>query len=115
MKRSYLLLVVLLGCTFAFAGDSVEELRAQAHKVRPDEAVKLLKKAIKQDDKCIGCWVDIIEPYRKLGAYKDAANAGQKIVDLATDDQARARGHFEIGWSYMLEGDAQKKANKYPD
>jgi len=115
MKRSYFLLVALFACTLAFAGDSVEDLRAQAHKVRPEEAVKLLKKAIKQDDKCIGCWVDIVEPYRKLGAYKDAANAGQKIVELATDDQARARGHFEIGWSYSLEGDAQKKASKYPD
>src|SRR5690242_5716814 len=115
MKRSYFLLVVLLACTFAFAEESVEELRAQAHKVRPEEAVKLLKKAIKADNKCIGCWVDLVEPYRKLGAYKDAANAGQKIVELAADDQARARGHFEIGWSYVLEGDAQKKQGKYPD
>src|SRR5689334_3809649 len=113
MKPSYFLLVALFACTLAFAGDSAEDLRAQAHKVRPEEAVKLLKKAIKQDDKCIGCWVDIVEPYRKLGAYKDAANAGQKIVELATDDQARAWGHFEIGWSYSLEDDAQKKASKY--
>ena len=116
MKRIFLPTILLLICSFAFADErSVEGLRLQARHARPEEAIKLLKKAIKTDEKCIECWADIVQPYRKLGAYKDAANAGRKIVELASNDAERARGHLEIGWSYALEGDVNKKQGNYAD
>jgi peroxiredoxin len=117
MKRILFLFAIALVCSqFTFADDgSVDALRAEARRAKPEEAIKLLKKAIKADHSCIACWAEIAEPYRKLGAFKDAESAGQKIVELAMNDVERARGHVEIGWSYVVDGDASKKPSKYAD
>jgi peroxiredoxin len=109
--------ILCLPSTRSFSQEPpLEDTISQARRAKPEDAVKMLKKAIKaRDGKCLACWAEIAESYRKLNAFKDAAGAGQKVLELANNDRERARGHFEIGWSYMSEAQAQKKSQRLPE
>jgi thiol-disulfide isomerase/thioredoxin len=50
-----------------------------------------------KDNGCVECWLGISESYRGLQMYDEAITAADRGLQLASDDSARARAHFQKG------------------
>lgn len=125
ISRRVSLVIVLLMATCAFAQqsdsstgtvvpDAVQAAITESQRLfrerKPDNAVRTLKKMVKQIPTS---WVGTCElgsAYSRVQAFKDSEEAYRKALALATTDREKLQSHYALGESLFIQGEKNRKA-----